>query len=281
MGRAHQAKIGLFDLAAADRAIGPGLDQAQQLDLQRVWDITYLVQEQRTAMGGLGQALAGVVGAGERAADVAKELALEQGFTEAGTLQGHQRAAGAPAGLVQCPGRQLLAGAGLAQQQHGGVAGSHSGDQSQHLVEGGTGTHHGPVTRHCPGHGYRLQQFDKESRRAILVQNGQHFHIDVLFSSGRLVNVQHPLPGSGVAGGRQRALLPHLVAGAIEVMGYRVAAGGALVGLDLPESLPIEIVGGEDAVVRGHQDGGVFIAVQHPCQGAVSIGGDDFHMCQL
>ena len=41
------------------------------------------------------------------------------------------------------PGHQLLAGPGLAQNEHGGVGGGHLLDQAQDLLEGGTASDDG------------------------------------------------------------------------------------------------------------------------------------------
>jgi hypothetical protein len=72
-------------------------------------------------------------GTGEGAALVAEELALEQGFGQAGAVHHHQRpGCGARAGLVHGARHQLLAGARFAQQQHAGVRRADPRHQLQH-----------------------------------------------------------------------------------------------------------------------------------------------------
>jgi hypothetical protein len=77
-----------------------------------------------------------LVGAGERALLVAEELALEQRLGERGAVHLDERAGRAPRAEVDVARELALAGAALAQQQHGGVGG---GD----LARGGEGLLHG------------------------------------------------------------------------------------------------------------------------------------------
>ena len=99
------------------------LDQAQDLGLQRQRQVADLVQEQRAVVGHLGLAHLAPARAGEGALLVAEQLVLEQRLGDGGAVDGHEGALGAVGELVQRAGQQLLAGAALAQQQHGGVGG--------------------------------------------------------------------------------------------------------------------------------------------------------------
>ncbi len=80
-----------------------------------------LVEEERAAVGFLEQALARADGAGERAARVAEQLALEQRLADRRAVDGHERARRALAVGVHRARDQLLAGAALARDQHGRV----------------------------------------------------------------------------------------------------------------------------------------------------------------
>ena len=94
------------------------LQEAQQLDLDRRRDLADLVEEQRAAVGLLEAPFAPPDRAGERAALVAEELALEQRLGERGAVQLDERLLGARAVLVDGRGDELLAGAALAGDEH-------------------------------------------------------------------------------------------------------------------------------------------------------------------
>ena len=89
------------------------LQHAQQLALQLERDFADLVEEQRAAIGELEPADAVAHRAGEGAADMAEELALEQFARDRRAVDADQRPVAAAAGLVDGARDQLLAGAGL------------------------------------------------------------------------------------------------------------------------------------------------------------------------
>jgi hypothetical protein len=93
----------------------------EELDLRRHRHVADLVEEQRAAVGvfELPDPIAG--GVGEGAADVAEELALEDVLAEGGAVERHERLALPRAVLMRGLGHELLAGAGLTLDQHGGV----------------------------------------------------------------------------------------------------------------------------------------------------------------
>ena len=72
--------------------------------------------------------------AGERAALVAEQLALEQRLGQRGAVQLHERALGARAALVDRGRDQLLAGAALAGDQHAGARRRDLRDGLEHLL---------------------------------------------------------------------------------------------------------------------------------------------------
>ncbi|KAF5032439.1 hypothetical protein DSECCO2_617260 [anaerobic digester metagenome] len=99
----------------------PVLQHTQQIDLHGQRHLADLVQKQGARVGQFelaGTALA--VRAGEGAAGVAEEFALDQFRGDGSAVHGHEGAAGAAAFRVDAAGEQLLARAGLARQQHGG-----------------------------------------------------------------------------------------------------------------------------------------------------------------
>jgi uncharacterized protein YoaH (UPF0181 family) len=71
------------------------LKGAEELDLHGGRDVADLVEEQRSAVRRLKQPGTVGTGAGERAAHVAKELALEQRLGDGGAVDGHEGACGA------------------------------------------------------------------------------------------------------------------------------------------------------------------------------------------
>ena len=98
------------------------LQHAKQFRLQIERQIANFVEKQRPAVGQLESALALRHGPGECAALVTEQLALDQRRRECGTVDRHQSEVPSSAARVQLPGEQLLAGAGLAEQQHRAVA---------------------------------------------------------------------------------------------------------------------------------------------------------------
>ena len=108
---------------AADGADGAGLEGAQEAGLEVEREGVELVEEEGAAVGPGEGAAAGLQGAGEGAADVAEELALDEVLREGAAVDGDEGAAPARAGVVDRPGGELLAGAGLALEQDGDVGG--------------------------------------------------------------------------------------------------------------------------------------------------------------
>jgi hypothetical protein len=100
-----------------------------------------LVQEDAALAGQLHQALAVLVGPGERSAHVPEQRALEQGLRNGRAVHRHEGRVPPRPRLVQGPGHQLLARARLPQQQHGQIRGG----QRLDIVEDGP---HGPAHGH-------------------------------------------------------------------------------------------------------------------------------------
>ena len=93
------------------------LERAQQLRLQVERQLANLVEEQRAALGALERARVLGVRAGEGAALVAEELALDQVGGHRAAVEDDERAARARAHVVDRVREDVLAGAGLAGQR--------------------------------------------------------------------------------------------------------------------------------------------------------------------
>ena len=121
MAGGNDADVGPDRVVAADRHELALLEDAQQPRLGLERHVADLVEEQGAALGLLEPADAARVGAGERALLVAEQLALDQLARDRRHIDGDERAALAPAEIVQRLGDQLLARAGLAGDQDGQV----------------------------------------------------------------------------------------------------------------------------------------------------------------
>ncbi len=78
IGGAQHAHVERHRIVGAERVCLALLQRAQQLDLQRERQLADLVEQDGALVGGLQQADLVLAGAGERAALVAEQLALEQ-----------------------------------------------------------------------------------------------------------------------------------------------------------------------------------------------------------
>ena len=105
----------------ADPLDHPLLDGPEQLDLEPRRHLPNLVEEQGPSRGGLETAGAGRHRPGEGPLDVAEELGFQQSLRD-GRAVHRNEGAGDPGGaLVDLAGHQLLAGPGLALDEHGDV----------------------------------------------------------------------------------------------------------------------------------------------------------------
>ena len=132
VGGGHDPHVDGNDGGAAHPHDLPFLQDPEQLDLKSRTHALHLVQKQRALVGDLKQAQAAALfGAGEGPFLIAEELALQQVFREGRHVDGHEGPVPPPGGPVDRVGEQLLAGAGLADQQDGALADSHP---PQHLL---------------------------------------------------------------------------------------------------------------------------------------------------
>jgi hypothetical protein len=107
----------------------PLLQHPQELRLAREAELPDLVEQHRAALGGLEHPRARRERAGERAALVPEELALDQGLGDGGAVDHPERRPRARAGLVDEARDERLARAALAEQEHGGVAARELGNE--------------------------------------------------------------------------------------------------------------------------------------------------------
>ena len=118
IGRGDHAHIDMARALLADALELALLQHAQKLALKLERYLADLVEEQRAAVGELEPADAVAQRAFERALGVAEEFAFEQLGRDRRAIDPDQRPVAAAARLVDRARHQLLAGAGLAGDQH-------------------------------------------------------------------------------------------------------------------------------------------------------------------
>ena len=143
VGGGDDAHVHLDGLRAAQPLELALLEHAQELHLGGQGHLAHLVEEEGAAVGALEAALAAGHRAGEGAPLDAEELRLEDALGEGAAVDGDEGALGALGLLVEGAGGELLAGAGLAQQEHGGGGGGGLAQGVHHGAEGGGLAHHG------------------------------------------------------------------------------------------------------------------------------------------
>ncbi len=111
----------LTGVRRADREHLALLDRAEQLGLQRDRHLGDLVEQQRAALGRTEQAVAGAGCAGEGALGMAEQDRLEHRVGQRCAIDRNERLVGARRRGMDEAGDALLAGAGLAEHEHGRV----------------------------------------------------------------------------------------------------------------------------------------------------------------
>src|SRR5689334_6052099 len=105
-------------MRAADALELPLLNHPQQLALQRQRQLSNLVEKKRSSFGELHFSLLLGHGTGERPSLVAEQLAFEELVPERRAVDRDEGPPRAAAVGVNRPGRQLFAGARLADDEH-------------------------------------------------------------------------------------------------------------------------------------------------------------------
>jgi cholest-4-en-3-one 26-monooxygenase len=128
-----EADVDVDGRAAPDAEDRLLLQHPEQLHLDGERQVPHLVQEQRALRGRLEEPRLHLLRAREGALLVPEELALEHRLGESRGVDGDERSLRAPGAAVDLVGQDLLAGARLAQHQHG----QHAVGDAVHLrIEG-------------------------------------------------------------------------------------------------------------------------------------------------
>ena len=114
------------------------LQHPEELALQSQRQGVDLVEEQRAAVGRLNKTgLAGIQGSGESALGIAEQLRLQQVLRQGGAVDLDDGGIGSAAVAVDVLGQHLLAGAGLAGDEDGGVRLGHLSGSLEDGLHGG------------------------------------------------------------------------------------------------------------------------------------------------
>ena len=119
----------------ADRPVGVVLQKAQQHDLAARGHRLNFIQKQCAALGLRDEAAARRLGVGERAALVAEQFAFEQIVGQRAAIDRNKREFVAGTEIMQRARRELLAGPGIALDQHCGIDAGNPFDDPQRLAE--------------------------------------------------------------------------------------------------------------------------------------------------
>ncbi len=145
VGGGDDADVGLDRLVLAEAVELALLEDAEELALGGQGHLPDLVEEEGAAVSQLEFADPLGHGAGEGAALVAEELALQQVLGDGGAVDGDEELLGARAVLVDGAGDELLAGAALAGDEDGGVGRRDLPDGLVDALHGGRGADDGLV----------------------------------------------------------------------------------------------------------------------------------------
>ena len=139
VGGGQQAEVDLLLLHSSQPLALVALQHPEELALQSQRQGVDLVEEQRAAVGRLNKAgLAGIQGSGESALGIAEQLRLQQVLRQGGAVDLDDGGIGSAAVAVDVLGQHLLAGAGLAGDEDGGVRLGHLSGSLEDGLHGGT-----------------------------------------------------------------------------------------------------------------------------------------------
>ena len=142
IGRGDDADVDRQVVVAADTTDLAALERAQELGLEREAELADLVEQDGATVRGLKHADAALVCAGERAPLVTEQLGLEEIRRHGTAIDDEERLLGARAAAVHRLGRDLLPGAGLAFEQHGGIGRRDAGELRHRSARGGSDAEH-------------------------------------------------------------------------------------------------------------------------------------------
>ena len=139
VGSADKAHLHLLGPARAHRLERAGLHEAQQLHLHVERHLADLIEEQRAAIGQPRRPHPIAGGAREGTFHMAEHLALQQIAWNGAAVQRDERGGAARTGAMHRLGRQFLAGAALAGDEHAGPARRHALDGGINRLHRGRG----------------------------------------------------------------------------------------------------------------------------------------------
>jgi len=121
---------------------------------------------------------------------VAEELALEQGFRQAGAVHHHKGVGGTRAGRVHGLRHQFFASARLTQQQHAGLRRSDARHQFQHALKGRRAPDQALCCRLALRHAQGLHLMDEVGLLTTPVAQWHEFDVDVRLALGRVMQAR-------------------------------------------------------------------------------------------
>ena len=134
VGGGHGADVDPQGALRAQALQVAGLERAEELGLRVGAQVADLVEEEGARVRQLEPAQPALRGPGEGTALVAEHLRFHQIARDGGAVDGHERAAGAPARGMDRRRRQLLSGAALPCEEHPRLGRPHPGDERPHLL---------------------------------------------------------------------------------------------------------------------------------------------------
>ena len=141
-----------------------------------------------------------------------EKLALEKRFRQSGAVEHHERRIRPVAGVMDRLGRQLLAGARLALQQHGGIGRRHARYHVQHVPVRWR-TPNKPLGMNQSLHGRRiLQPIHEAGDTAFGIVDGRHPDALVSLAFGGTMEMKAALTPARLQTLQERTILHHSIA---------------------------------------------------------------------
>ena len=190
----NHAHIGLDGVVATDAVKMPVRQHAQQPCLQVKRHVANFIEEQRAAIGLLEAAAPHGLRAGEGAALMAEQFALQQVLRDGRRVDGDEGPVGPRRVLVQRTRHQLLARAGFAGNHHRHVALAQAANRTEHILHGRCLAQHFRGGRHALfGHFLALAFFDRTANQLHRLDQvkglGQVFECAALKGGHRAIQI--------------------------------------------------------------------------------------------
>ncbi len=143
----NDADVQLDAFLAAHLHEFPLLDHPQQLRLDVETQVGDFIEKEGPMIGQFKQTVLGLKGTGERAFDVAEQLAFQQALHQGRTIHRDKGLIGSQAVAVNGTRHQFLAGTAFAGDEHRAVARCRAPDLGKHLLHGRTAANDGSDRR--------------------------------------------------------------------------------------------------------------------------------------